>query len=67
LPNRLFVVEVGDSRLLEIEPLASVTARSYRAYFRALADFDKYRADYVKPSRGLLRRIERYARAARRN
>ncbi len=67
LPDHVFVVEVGESRLLQTEPLASVAARGYLAYFRALADFDQYRVDYIRPSRTFLRRLERYARAAWRN
>jgi methyltransferase family protein len=56
LPDRMFVVELGASRLLQIEPLATRTQKTYEAYLRALDDFDPHLTDY---RRSVLRRLRR--------
>lgn len=60
VPNRMFVVEVGDAGLLREEPLAAVVGQSFRAYFKALAEFDRYRVDYIRPSRRMLRQADTF-------
>lgn len=58
LPDRMFAVELGPSRLLQIEPLATRARKAYEAYLRALDDFDTYATDY-RLSRRVLGRLRR--------
>jgi hypothetical protein len=62
LPNAMFVVELGPSRLLATEPLRSLTDETYRAYLHALEATTPYLADYRRLSRRILRRLERATR-----
>lgn len=70
LPDSIFVVELGDARLLETEPVAGRASEGYRAYLYALEETEPYRDEYKRLPHRALRRLERRvadtARALRR-
>ena len=70
LPDSLFVVELGDLRLLGIEQVAGRASEGYRAYLHALEETAPYRDEYTRLQHRALRRLERLvadtARALRR-
>jgi hypothetical protein len=60
LPDSIFVVELGDPRLLETEQVAGRAREGFKAYFHALAETEPFRAEYRRFPHRTLRRLERF-------
>jgi hypothetical protein len=63
LADSLFVVELGESRLLECEPVSSLLRESYRGYLWSLAANEPFRAFYNRRAFQLARRTKARARS----
>jgi hypothetical protein len=59
LPDSIFVVELGDARLLGTEPVATRAREGYKAYLHGLEETEPYRAEYRRLAHRVLRRLER--------